>query len=688
MGYRCAKDGQNSAMPGISLFKIVSAFFSAPRAASSNSIPSSFTPHYLKTLIFLIFPLAYLTFRSSQSFALMASFVSPAGQQSSERDFSEAVCPLTKKVMSEPVIASDGFTYERKAIEAYFEDGHILSPRTNTPLVSKFLFLNKRMADSIERSGLKRMNEGDKESGLVVPLVAFNDIKAAATRKSEDELKALASKADLMRDSGFSSTAIKNLRLAVPHTPGTHHTSRPRLKMESLSTHVSNTVVSVDEKTNQRVLSELTSSGRHLVTTYLNNALPCLLIGGTQSSRGSSLSSSGAFVGFEVTSESQLCSPVLLPSKVLSLSSPLDFPDYLVSVGQEKGVVRIWRFMESEDDNPDSTRLPSLQPQESKKKKKKKKKSFMSMITGSKKNDSNYSLPSSGRGFASSSSIFAYLGRWVISSTVELSSDWLNSCCTTRNGNTIFVGDRKGKLSILRNKRDDPTGTDWKVKAEISTNSYNREISCIEIEKEGGSWCAAAVQSEVKLYDIERSGFITKPVTTIESAHRLGITALGASLDGNLLVSGGKKGMVFGWDARQKQGKPLFSHGNAEEDAVVGVCIADNLNLVFVADEMGRAYLLDTRTWEVLETLSAADPKMAVSTTVTTCGAASNDHESGTSFSTASSDGVVRTWTQEYEGSGWQYSQVDLDSVKATCLASSSMSVTREKNASNASAYD
>ena len=43
-------------------------------------------------------------------------------------------CPITLQAMTDPVIASDGHTYERSAIEAWFSQGRKTSPMTNEPL--------------------------------------------------------------------------------------------------------------------------------------------------------------------------------------------------------------------------------------------------------------------------------------------------------------------------------------------------------------------------------------------------------------------------------------------------------------------------------------------------------------------------------------------------------------------------
>lgn len=43
------------------------------------------------------------------------------------------ICPITQDVMNDPVVAADGYTYERFAIEAWSKD-HATSPMTNLPL--------------------------------------------------------------------------------------------------------------------------------------------------------------------------------------------------------------------------------------------------------------------------------------------------------------------------------------------------------------------------------------------------------------------------------------------------------------------------------------------------------------------------------------------------------------------------
>lgn len=58
-------------------------------------------------------------------------------------------CPLTKKIMKDPVVASDGFTYERLAIEKWVAENDS-SPVTQKPLTNKDLVPNMTMRAAIQ----------------------------------------------------------------------------------------------------------------------------------------------------------------------------------------------------------------------------------------------------------------------------------------------------------------------------------------------------------------------------------------------------------------------------------------------------------------------------------------------------------------------------------------------------------
>lgn len=54
-------------------------------------------------------------------------------------------CPITQQTMVDPVVASDGFTYERSAIMAWLGRGQRTSPVTNLPLTSGTLLPNRHL---------------------------------------------------------------------------------------------------------------------------------------------------------------------------------------------------------------------------------------------------------------------------------------------------------------------------------------------------------------------------------------------------------------------------------------------------------------------------------------------------------------------------------------------------------------
>ncbi|XP_073119782.1 U-box domain-containing protein 35-like [Henckelia pumila] len=58
------------------------------------------------------------------------------------------ICPLLKDVMNDPCVAADGYTYDRKAIEEWFEENET-SPVTSLPLLNKILIPNYTLLTAI-----------------------------------------------------------------------------------------------------------------------------------------------------------------------------------------------------------------------------------------------------------------------------------------------------------------------------------------------------------------------------------------------------------------------------------------------------------------------------------------------------------------------------------------------------------
>ncbi|XP_050534733.1 WD repeat, SAM and U-box domain-containing protein 1-like isoform X2 [Daktulosphaira vitifoliae] len=66
----------------------------------------------------------------------------------------ELICPITQQIFRDPVICSDGHTYERDAIVSWFRRGKITSPLTNEPLLSKSMksdSIIKKLVTSFEK---------------------------------------------------------------------------------------------------------------------------------------------------------------------------------------------------------------------------------------------------------------------------------------------------------------------------------------------------------------------------------------------------------------------------------------------------------------------------------------------------------------------------------------------------------
>jgi hypothetical protein len=76
---------------------------------------------------------------------------------------SDMLCPITCEIMKDPVICSDGNTYERKAIERWLLTNN-KSPSTNLPLINKTLIPNvfaKRVIETYKEAKLKEQREYD-----------------------------------------------------------------------------------------------------------------------------------------------------------------------------------------------------------------------------------------------------------------------------------------------------------------------------------------------------------------------------------------------------------------------------------------------------------------------------------------------------------------------------------------------
>merc|ERR1719447_2592359 len=74
---------------------------------------------------------------------------SPSSSRSDQEIPSDYICPITKQLMKEPVMAFDGHCYERKAIEDYLQS-HQKSPVTGKKADFSIVFPNHRLRGEIE----------------------------------------------------------------------------------------------------------------------------------------------------------------------------------------------------------------------------------------------------------------------------------------------------------------------------------------------------------------------------------------------------------------------------------------------------------------------------------------------------------------------------------------------------------
>jgi hypothetical protein len=63
----------------------------------------------------------------------------PQQPQRPEEAPNEYMCPITGELMEDPVVAADGHTYERAAIEQWFATGRRTSPKTNAVIEARLV---------------------------------------------------------------------------------------------------------------------------------------------------------------------------------------------------------------------------------------------------------------------------------------------------------------------------------------------------------------------------------------------------------------------------------------------------------------------------------------------------------------------------------------------------------------------
>ena len=78
----------------------------------------------------------------------------------------EFICPVTRQIMRDPVVAADGQSYERAAIEAFLRAGNTTSPVTGQRLAHPGLTPNAALAAAISQFMGQRSSQQRSFGGL------------------------------------------------------------------------------------------------------------------------------------------------------------------------------------------------------------------------------------------------------------------------------------------------------------------------------------------------------------------------------------------------------------------------------------------------------------------------------------------------------------------------------------------
>jgi TPR repeat protein len=147
----------------------------------------------------------------------------------------DCFCPITQEIMEEPVIAQDGHTYEKAAIEKWFSMGKRTSPKTGAMLISTELIPNHNMRGLIQdlKASIPALSRHQ---------VAIANLETAIKLREEEVQEALILKGNLLQQ-GQEKASQPEKQLAGMHQ-GTaslpSHTNRLPLITTSSSNSQSN----------------------------------------------------------------------------------------------------------------------------------------------------------------------------------------------------------------------------------------------------------------------------------------------------------------------------------------------------------------------------------------------------------------------------------------------------------------
>lgn len=566
-----------------------------------------------------------------------------------------------------------GFSYERSAIENYLLH-HDVSPNTSNPLTSKVLLPNEALVTAICKVKVA--------GGSVVPKEAYEDAKIAARPKTEKEVQnehlKVPRKDKLVR--GFSRNAIKNLIGNLPK-PGTEGDKRKHLS-ENFFRRVRKFKVE-DIKGDGRILTELSYSGIYETKTFLDKpTTSCLILGGTSKRdphfRG--MGQMGAFKGMHeaasqvehIKKKRQISGGTTVAgSKILCMASPKNFPDILVTAGQEK-CIRVWKWAISDEvEASEDLRRNTLITQ-------RKRSIFGKMINRNRVVvDGNFNTGSNNKENkenAKANSDFIHensnnergddeVGAWLLSTEIFGSevNDWVNCVKASADGSAIFCGCRNGSLKVLNSLPSassprSPLSSSWICTSTV-VGKGGDAIKCMDLGYQDRLIVEGGASNVVRVWDCVNSSSISLPVTLLGSecvssnggGHRYGVSSVKCSgarhgFGGdNLIATAGTKGECMIWDIRCRCNRPAQYSAEETDFKNCGLELSNCGNWIATIDEGCMMKILDARNLKSTTILSSHEGCLGEGGRRAKC-VGMTTYDDGRNIAICNSDGVIRSW--------------------------------------------
>jgi hypothetical protein len=96
----------------------------------------------------------------------------------------EFICPVTFEIMEDPIICSDGYTYDRNVI---LNLTNSISPITRQPIDKNNLIPNRNLKDAIERYKMSQ----NKKISIMSRLEIFENEQKLKREESKNKIKRL-----------------------------------------------------------------------------------------------------------------------------------------------------------------------------------------------------------------------------------------------------------------------------------------------------------------------------------------------------------------------------------------------------------------------------------------------------------------------------------------------------------------